>query len=109
MTIATLEFDHTNWNYGRIILSGNVPRILFIQSSDTMLEINRMLTIAYFENHQNLLTIDIDRISYTFTQPQWEALLSVTDQWLEHYSAAEFSELFNCDNFQQSNLYSFWR
>lgn len=94
MSLANLDIDHSNWDDITLTVKGDAPAIVRLQNQDSCLELNRVLTIAYFEDHEGPLDVTIDGINYTFPQPAWEAILSVTDQWLERYAPAEYPELF---------------
>lgn len=89
MTIATLNWYKGNADKIQLIINEEVPRIIILKDRYSALELNRQLTIAYFEDHEGDLSIDIDGNSYTFTQDMWQGILSVTDQWLEKYISQE--------------------
>ncbi len=95
MNIATLSFDNADYDDDiRLVVRGECPAIIILKNHESVLELNRVLTIAYFEDHEGSLNINIDGSDYTFTQSTWHALLSVTDQWLEKFLPSEHPEFF---------------
>jgi hypothetical protein len=95
MTLATINYSTTDWDDKiKIVVRGDCPTIIILESAESALEINRVLTIAYFEDHEGQMTLDIDGSEYTFSQATWQALLSVTDQWLEQYMPATHPEFY---------------
>ena len=91
---VTIDYDLQDWNDITIISHGECAAIIKLKNAESALELNRELTVAHFSDHKGPLTINIDGSTYTFTQSVWEGILSVTDQWLDKYSADEYSELF---------------
>ena len=89
MTIAKLNWYKSNSDKIELVIKGDIPRIIILKDRYSALELNRQLTIAYFEDHEGELSIDIDGNSYTFPLNVWQAILSVTDQWLEDYIPRE--------------------
>ncbi len=94
MTLATLNMDGANWDFAHLITLGDLPQLIKLKNRDTCVNLNRELTIAWFDDHEGDLQLFIDGHSYTFPQEIWHAVLSVTDQWLEEYLVAEFAEMF---------------
>lgn len=94
MSNVTIDYSTQDWDNITIISPDECAAIIKLKGAESALELNRELTVAHFSDHKGLLTIDIDGSTYTFTQSVWEGILSVTDQWLEDYSAEEYSELF---------------
>ena len=97
MTLATLKFGSKDWDDIQLVLHGGVARIISLKNRDSALELNRVLTIAYFGDHEGELSVDIDGTKYTFGQPVWHAILSVVDQWLCKYLPAEHPDFFTDD------------
>lgn len=95
MTLATINYSTTDWDDKiKLVVRGDCPTIIVLKSAESALELNRVLTIAYFSDHKGSLVVDIDENEYTFSQVTWQALLSVMDQWLENYLPAEHPEFF---------------
>ena len=69
MTLATINYSTTDWDDKiKIVVRGDCPTIIILESAESALEINRVLTIAYFEDHEGQMTLDIDGSEYTFSQ-----------------------------------------
>ena len=83
MTIATLTFDSREPDQIRLILHGDVTQIVALKDRNTALELWRVLTIAYHEDHDGSIAVNIDGRVHTMPQSVWHAVLSVVDQWLE--------------------------
>ena len=95
MSLANINYSTTDWDDKiKLVVRGDCPTIIVLKSAESALELNRVLTIAYFDDHEGSLDLDIDGSNYKFSQATWQALLSVTDQWLESYLPAEHSEFF---------------
>ena len=95
MNLATIDYSTTDWDDNiKLVVKGDCPAIIVLKGADSALELNRVLTIAYFTDHEGSLDVEIDGSKYTFSQANWQALLSVTDQWLENYLPAEHPEFF---------------
>lgn len=93
--LANINYSTTDWDDKiKLVVRGDCPTIIVLKSAESALELNRVLTIAYFSDHEGSLDLDIDGNEYTFSQATWQALLSVTDQWLESYLPAEHPEFF---------------
>lgn len=93
--IATMNFSTSDWNDRiRLVVKGDCPTIIVLKSAESAMELNRVLTIAYFSDHNESLDVDIDGSSYTFSPVTWRAILSCTDQWMEQYLPATHPELF---------------
>ena len=89
MTIATISYSTVDFDKVHLVLHGDVPQLIVLKDQYSALELNRQLTIAYFEDHEGELDIEIDGSSYTFSLEVWQAILSVTDQWLAKYMDKE--------------------
>ena len=95
MNIATLNFSTTDWDDNiRLVTRGECPAIISLKNHESVLELNRVLMIAYCEDHEGSLDINIDGSDYNFPQSTWHALLSVADQWLEKFLPSEHPEFF---------------
>jgi len=89
VNIATLRWYKGNFDHLQLIIKGEVPQIVVLKDRHITLELNRQLTIAHCEDHEDELDIEIDGNSYTFPLKVWHAILSVTDQWLGEYLKEE--------------------
>lgn len=91
---TTIDYSTQDWDNITIIVRGECATILKLKGAETALELNRELTVAWFQDHEGSLDISIDGSDYTFTKEAWEGILSVTNQWLDRYSADQYPELF---------------
>lgn len=89
MTIATISYSTENFDKIQIVINGDVPQMIVLKDQYSALELNRQLTVAYFQDHEDKLDIEIDGNPYTFPLEVWQAILSVTDQWLAKYMVKE--------------------
>ena len=95
MNIATLSFDNADYDDDiRLVIRGECPAIIILKNHESLLELNRVLMIAYCEEHQGSLDINIDGSNYLFPQSTWHAVMSVADQWLEKFLPSEHPEFF---------------
>lgn len=63
--------------------------LIHLKDRFSCLELNRQLTIAYFDGHEGELVVNIDGREYEWCQSIWHAVLSTTDQWFEEYMIIE--------------------
>ena len=89
MTIATISYSTVDFDKVHLVLHGDVPQLIVLKDQYSALELSRQLTVAYFQDHEGELDIEIDGSSYTFSLEVWQAILSVTDQWLAKYLVKE--------------------
>ena len=85
MHIEPIRYSTVDFGKVHLVLHGDVPQLIVLKDQYSALEINRQLTIASFEDHEDELDIEIDGNPYTFSLEVWQAILSVTDQWLGRY------------------------
>ena len=94
MTLAKLIPNSQDWDEIQIVVKGDISRIISLNNRHSALELNRLLTIAYFEKHQGTLSVDIDGTNYTFEQASWHAILRVMDEWLGEFIGSEYPEFY---------------
>ena len=85
MPIATVKMNPGNLDDVKLLIRGDHPRIVFIKDRESGLALVGSLMTAYFTDHKGPLTVNIDDVDYSFSEPVWLALYNEIDPWFGAY------------------------
>ena len=94
MISASIKYESTDWDVNiRLIVTDTVAMIIPISSASEAVELNRVLTIASFEDAATV-QVSIGGNIYNFTVDQYQAIIVACDLWLAQYMPATHPQVY---------------
>lgn len=89
--VLKMGYSETGWDNLSLVIESagtNLCRIIRLRNRYTALEVYRQTFIAYHDQHNGMLMLDVDECKYQMAPDMWEAIHSCLDQWFEDYFPA---------------------